>query len=516
MRRWNSYIEIIYFPLEVLYISTLLLGVTGLILSRNFQVFFSLNQPILLRLVDMIRYLSAMLIRYFPVLFLLRGVYRRNEDGMIVIAGLLGYVAFHIGTVFFAPTNLIAEVYGSVLGIQASSNMLYTLSSGVLNSLQTGIFGALAVLLITRLCAGWLKKRSPYGVLGFVDKNVSIVFDTLFLSLIAGIMAAFIFPLIINGAQQFFVFISTDLNNPVNLFFYGIVDRLFSIFGLSEWLHNQFWFNSLGGSWSDALGSIYLGDVSIWNGQLAKDIYGFGAGKLITPYYILNIFAVPAFILASYQTYTDKIVRKRMRVFVGFSLLASAMFGTLLPIEIFLLFTTPLLFIFHLAYTGLLFAVLNAIGVAIGYTFTGSVAIATPGTLLDLLILIRNPFFQKSLAILLFIGLMSALLYYALGTYYYRKGAINLIIPNEREVLIQELLDSIGGLDNIKLINASVGKLIVQVKDREGVDFSKIHHRVSKIVDTRAGYALTYGSSSYMIWSKINLMLSQSKPEQSA
>ena len=39
----------------------------------------------------------------------------------------------------------------------------------------------------------------------------------------------------------------------------------------------------------------------------------------------------------------------------------------------------------------------------------------------------------------------------------------------------------------------------MQVHDRSKVDFKKIHHRVSKIVETRAGYAISYGSSSYMI-----------------
>jgi len=206
-------------------------------------------------------------------------------------------------------------------------------------------------------------------------------------------------------------------------------------------------------------------------------------------------------VLAAFQTYTDKLVRKRLISVIVFAVIASVFFGTLLPIELFLIFTAPLLFVFHLFFTALLYAVLPMFGATIGYSFSGNVLVATPGSLIDLLILIRNPIYQKSLVILLFIGLMTFLLYYAVTSYYYRKGAISIINPNEKEIVISELLDSVGGIDNIRLANASIGKVIIQVYNRDKVDFSKIHHRANKIVDTRAGFAISYGASSYMIYS---------------
>ena len=144
--------------------------------------------------------------------------------------------------------------------------------------------------------------------------------------------------------------------------------------------------------------------------------------------------------------------------------------------------------------------------IVLGYSYVGSVYNANPGSLLDILILLRNPNFQRNIIIVLLVGLFIALITYAVTTYYYRKGAIGLIVPDEKDRVVYELLDAIGEIDNIKLINSSVGKVIIQVNDRTKVDFNKIHHRVNKIVETRAGYAISYGSSSYMIYNYLKAL----------
>ena len=504
MRRWNSFSELIYFPLEVLYIASIILGMTGILFNPNFQIFFSINHPLILSVIDMLRYLSSFFIQNFPLIFLLRAVHRRNEDGMVIIAGLLAYLAFHVGIMFFAPTNLVPEAYSPVLGLRATASVLATRDIGILTPFHTGMIGALIVLGITRAVAKQLKTRSPYSIFSFVDKNVSIIMGSVFYALFAGIGIAYVWPYLVGFIQSIFSFIARDLNNPINLFIYGGLDRILSIFNFSDWMHQLFWFTSMGGNWVDPLGAAFNGDISMWTAQLVQNISGFTSGKLITPYYILNIFAIPAFILAAYQTYTDRLVRGRLLGFIIASILFSILFGTLLPIEIFLLFTAPLLFLFHLIFTALLFAVLPTFDIIIGYRFTGAVSVATPGSIVDLLVLIRNPFYQRALIMLLFIGLMTFLLYYAVTSYYYHKGAISIVNPNEKERVITELLDSLGQVTNIKLINSSIGKIIVQVYEREKVDFSKIHHRATKIVETRAGYAISYGASSYMLYEIIS------------
>ena len=50
----------------------------------------------------------------------------------------------------------------------------------------------------------------------------------------------------------------------------------------------------------------------------------------------------------------------------------------------------------------------------------------------------------------------------------------------------------------------------------ERVDFSKIHHRANKIVDTRAGFAISYGASSYMIYSVLKQLKESTEIQESA
>lgn len=497
MRRWNTILETFYFPLEVLYIASILFGLTSLLLGQSFNALIKVDQAYLVLAIDLLRNFSVWLIQAFPLLFLLRAVYRRNEDGLVVVTGFLAYAAFHISTAFLSSPNLALGLQELSLGISFSSTRLMGTSN--ISAINSGFLGAIIVLIIVRTMVNHIRLRSPYSLFSFVDKNVSSLFMSVSLSLLAGVIIALLMPHVLNFTQNLFNVIASNLTSPINLFVYGITNRITTILGYGAWMNQQFYFGLLGGSWSSATGAVVNGDISIWTTQLSASILSNGAGKLITPFYILNGFVVPAYILASYQTYTDKLVRGRLLFFVLFALIASVFLNTLLPIEIFMLVSSPLLFIYYLFLVGLLFAVLPSFSIVIGYSFNGSIFNANPGSLFDILILLRNPIYQKNILILLFVGLFVGLITYAITSYYYRRGAIGLVVPNEKDRVINELLDAIGGLENVKLMNSSVGKVIMQVHDRSKVDFKKIHHRVSKIVETRAGYAISYGSSSYMI-----------------
>mgnify|MGYP003610470543 CR=1 FL=1 len=402
---------------------------------------------------------------------------------------------------------------GLVLDISVFSSSMVTL----VNPIYTGFIGMMIVFFTTRAAYRLVSGRSAYSLWNFVDRQTAMIIWSIIFAILGGILTALIWPYLVQTAMFAYNFIARDLNHPINLFLYGIIDRITDAFGLGLWTRKLFWFGELGGSWSDAFGVYHLGDVGMWTGQIQSSLFNMGSGKLITPYYILNIFAMPAYLISIYQTYTDKLERRKMRVFIIVAAASSILFGSLLPIELFLLFSAPTLYILHLGYTGVLFALLAAFKVQIGYAYAGSAISAVPGSVFDLLIYVRNPALQKSLLVLLLVGLVTFLAYLAMSTYYYRRIAANFITVNEKDEMVEELLDCLGGLENLKLINSSLFSLTVQVHNRDVVDFHKIHHHfITRIVESKAGYALTYGACSHILWMDIQHRLKELSYQQSA
>lgn len=512
MRRWHSLIEILQFPLEVLFLATVLLGTGSLLLSTNFSTILTIKGEYITLFAELFRFFGGFIILNFPLLILIKSLAKRYDDSVVVFTGILGYIMFHVATMFFASTGMPIQAYYSMFGLSVDASTLQLSSSSILVPIQTGLVALFIVSAITRISYKRSRRRLPYGIFGFIDRNLSTAISTLFLSLLAGIVTALVWPTVIGMFMAIFNFIAADITNPVNLFVYGIMDRLMGIFNLSGLIRGMFWFGSLGGSWIDSFGANYLGDVGMWTAQQAVSIVNLGPGRLITPYFVLNIFAVPALLIAIYRTFTDKIERQRYLGFMVLAVIISIFSGTLLPVEIYLLIMAPLLFVFHVFSTGVLFALFQVLKVAVGYTYTGNVIVGMPGSVIDLIVYWRNLDMQRSMSLIVVIGILTFLIYLAVTTAYFQYGAVNLVNLTEKESKVNGLLESIGGLGNIRLINASPAKLTVQVYDRSVVDFSKIHHHdVSRIIETRAGYALSFGSCSYMLWSDIKKRMDEEK-----
>jgi maltose/glucose PTS system EIICB component len=515
MRRWRSYIEITGFPLKVIFLATIMLGLGSMILNPNFVTLVG-SQDLVSLSAEVMRTIASSIILMFPLIFLMRTVDRRDDDPMITVAALIAYFTLHIVTMFINTDVLVSVIFRAPMGpVDLAS--LGSSSVSIVNPLYTGLIGTMIVFYTTRFAYRITRGRSAYSLWNFVDRQTSLIIWSIVFAILGGIVVSFTWPYLVQVMISIYNFIAHDLNNPINLSIYGILDRITETLGLQLWTRKLFWFGELGGSWSDAFGIYHLGDVGMWTGQIKSSLFNLGSGKLITPYYILNIFCMPAYLISIYQTYTDKMEKRKIRGFIFVAVAASIMFGTLLPIELFLLFSAPLLYVFHLGFTGALYALFAALKVQIGYAYTGSVIGATPGSIFDLLIYLRNPALQKSLLVILLVGLVSGLCYLAVSTYYYRKVAVNFITVNEKDSMVEELLDCLGGLENLKLINSSVFNLTVQVHNRDVVDFHKIkHHYITRIVESKAGYSLTYGACSHILWMDIQHRLKELSYQQSA
>lgn len=504
MRRWHSFLEIVQFPLKTLFVSTIFMGLGGLLLNPNLATIVSIDNRWVLTFAELLRYFGGMMIILFPLLVLIKALSKRYEDSVPVYIGIVGYVALHITTMFFSLGRLQPSAYYPVLGISVDLADIFLPGSGIIYPIQTGIISAVYLINVTRFCYHRSRKATDHGLLPFVDKDTWAAIEVILFSILGGIGISYLWPFLLQVTDFVFRFIASDITNPVNLFFYGVTERILAALSMSRLIREPFWFGVFGGSWIDNMGNNFLGDVAVWTAQRASGIYSLGFGRLITPYYVLNIFAVPAFLIAAYQTFTDKINKRRYFSFLLFAITLSILFGTLLPVEIYMLVATPLLYVIHLFTTGLLFATFEAFSVSVGYTYSGLELVATPASLIDLAIFWRNPMMQRSLTIILLVGVVMFIFYYFVTRTYYRKIAVDAMNIGIKEKQIQAIIEAFGGLNNMRMAHSSPNRLTILPYDKSLVDFKRVHLvGLYKIVETRAGYSMAFGSCSYMLRSDL-------------
>lgn len=504
MRKWNSFMEILKFPLMILVIAIFLRGISGTILSPNVAKIVVFQQDFIYIIAELISYFSGVIISNFPLIVLLKYLSRNHESATPVVIGFLAYLLFNIVTMFLSDPSLPVTAYASILGLQVNAKSLHIAGETVRYPLQTGVVGALVVGVVSRFHYKRSRTRTVYGFLSFIDRDAWAYIATLISTILGAVAVSLLWPHLINGLYVIFNFIAYDIANPVNSFIYGIMDRLLSLVNLSSLIRTPFWFGEMGGSWINSAGTTFFGDIAIWTAQAEAGIFGLGAGRFITPYYIINMFALPATLITIYRTYTDKLERRRYLLFIVVMILFSILSGTILPIELYLLFLAPMYFVFHLVITGILFAICQAIPIFIGYSYSGSVITANPGGIFDLTIYLRNLTIQNYVIILVIIGVVVFALYSLFGWFYYNRAALDILGTGSKVKKVNLFLESIGGIKNVRTVNAGADKIIVQVYDSLMLDFSKIQTSGAyKIVESRAGYSIYYGPSSTIIKNEV-------------
>jgi len=500
MRRWKTFFEIVLFPLKVLVVGFILLGFGELIINENFSLFYTISNQYILIFASLLILVGRFVISSFPILLILKFVSKRTHSSSTIIMGLTGYVVFLITTMLFAPTTLSATSYSDILGISYSA---INTATGILitrEPIQTGLLGSFIVGLCTHMSYHNSRGKQSYGLFAFVDKNTyGVVLNILFCT-IAGIIVALGWQYLDEYTINIVDFISSDITNPINMFLYGIFDRLFSISFVGESIRQPFWYTAVGGSWNSITGEAVLGDVNIWTKIISSGENALSYGRFITPYYVLNIFAIPGLLLGMFTIYTDKIQRNRLVVFLILLIIVSILTGTLLPVELFLLFLCPLLLLFHILYTGLLFGIFEYTHTYLGFRFSGDVVTALPGKFIDYVVFLRRVDYFSTLRVILIVGVISFFVYFFMTRIYFKFLAFDLFDLGKKKLITEGFTEAIGGIDNIKMINASPYRLIVQIVDIENIDLIKLQKLgATKVSRTRAGLAFSFGSSSYMI-----------------
>ena len=501
MRNWHSLYEILKYPIELLFVGFILVGIGNTITSPALGISNSINNPVLLNLAEILLRAGQFLLVNYPIIIMARIAARKGGSVTTITSALVGYIIFLIATMFFADQSLPTTAYSSILGINSTRSSVSALTNSTRYPLQTGIIGAIAVSFITLSAYKRTKNRNEHGIFSFVSRQTACTISTAIGSLIMGILIAFVWKYVINSANHLIDFVAVDTSNPVNLALYGILDRVLSIFNLNAWIRQPFWYGVNGGSWVNIAGANIVGDVNIWSQQLSASALTGTAGKFITPFYILNIFAIPGMIWSMFFLTSESIERRRKLFLVIVVTIASMMFGTLLPVELLMLFLCPLLLVFHLGYTGVLYAVLYSMRTYLGYYYNdSSVITAMPGTLPEFLSYLNQPSLHRTMIVIVVVGVISMIIYFLMTQLYFRFMAVDLFGTGGKQRLVDGTLKAVGGAENIKMIQSSISELTINVYDPTKINVEKLKRLGSfKVYETRAGYSICYGASSTIV-----------------
>lgn len=379
-------------------------------------------------------------------------------EGTAGLAAIIGYLVMNVtmGTVLgITPEDVNGLSYASILGIP---------------TLQTGVFGGIIVgILAASMYNKFFEIELP-SYLGFFAGKRFVPIITAATALVLGILMIFIWPPIQNGLNAF----SQNMvhaNLTISAFIFGVIERSLIPFGLHHIFYSPFWYEF--GEYATKAGEVVRGDQRIFMAQITDNVQNLTAGTFMTGKFPFMMFGLPAAALAIYHE-----AKPEKKVFVG-GLMASAALTSFLtgitePIEFSFLFVAPVLFGIHAIFAGFSFMIMHMLDVKIGMTFSGG--------LIDYILFgLINP--QTNAWIVIPVGLVFAVVYYFGFRFAIRK--FNLKTPG-RELeeeenqaptgkagsgdLATNILDAMGGKENIAHLDACITRLRVSVNDIKNVD----------------------------------------------
>jgi len=363
--------------------------------------------------------------------------------------------------------GLAKENHGvSALAASIGYLVLTSVTKTIDADINMGIFaGIISGLLAAALYNRFNDIRLP-DVLGFFGGKRFVPIVTSLCALIIGVVAGFIWPYIQNAIDAFGT--SVISAGPAGVFIFGFLNRLLIPFGLHHILNNIVFFQI--GSFTDATGAVVTGDLARF---FAGDPQG---GMFTAGGYAVMLFGLPAVCYAMVRA-AKKHNRKAVSGILMGAALTSILTGITEPIEFVFMFISPILLIAHAVLFGLFGAASAALGVRIGATFSNG--------LIDYVLL----FGQSTKPLLVIpLGIVAAVLYYFI--FYFVINRFNVPTPgriddvelaslsglSDEELAEKagELLEALGGKQNINELDACITRIRVSVKDDKQVDEDRI------------------------------------------
>lgn len=382
-----------------------------------------------------------------------------DNDG---IAGLGAAVAY----------LMMNQSMGSLLGVSAEKAVTeytrYTTMLGI-PTLQTGVFGGIVIGIIV----AWVYKRFSdlefHPAFAFFQGKRFVPIAAALAGVITGAIFCIVWPPLQNGLN----FISEsmiDSNLPFASFVYGFVGRLLVPFGLHHAWYPAFYYEF--GSYINAANEVVRGDVNIFFAQLADGVK-ITAGAFTSGQFILSGTCTGAALAIVHEAKPAN--KKKIMGMFAAGIVTVILTGITEPIEFAFLFVAFPLFIVHSLVTGLGFMVMTLLDVHVGTTFAGGLFDYTLYGIIP-----QTPGWMLVIPITVIFGVA----YYFLFRFLIRKfnfktpgredenNDISDIKETERNVnddISYQVINALGGVKNIKMLDSCATRLRVTVNQKEAV-----------------------------------------------
>ena len=488
-KAWYATREGLESPLILYFIGMILLGISNVVTTSN---------EILSSVLEAFRYIGGFIKVFFPLFVVINVIGKRHEDSVPIIGGVVSYLLLNITTMFVANQNYPDYFYTTF-----STANVSLVVDGTRRPINMGLVASLIVIVLVIFVYRISRQRFNYGIMRFISNDGWFIIVTMLFTVAAGTVMSLLFPYGVNALNYIMEFINNNSTNPAALFIYGVLERVMEIFGVENILHSNFWIGNLGGNWLDAAGVSYMGDVRIWTAQLASNSVQPGVGKYLTPYYVINLAMVPALILGIYCQFSNKIERRRRLGLVVLACLTSLFSSSLVPLEYYMLFISPMLLVGNTILSGTVYGVFLYLNLYLGYSYTGPLLYAIPGTLVDL-INIANKLGRSAVTKLYSVGISYMLASFAFVWLYFGVLAQDFLDPKAKRLNRKEVIRAVGGISNIRIVDGSPLDLRVTLYDNRKInEKALIELGANSVRETYYCYILEFGPGSVSLYRQI-------------
>ncbi|MUK88634.1 PTS glucose transporter subunit IICBA [Ornithinibacillus sp. L9] len=412
-----------------------------------------------------------------------------DGDGVAGLAAVIGLLVMNV-----------------TLGIMAEARGVETIEMLGITTLQMGVFGGI----IMGIVASILYKRF-YNIqlpqfLGFFAGKRFVPIITAATAVLLGILFFFVWPPIQNVIDWFSV-LATETGSTIAAFIFGFGQRILIPFGLHHIFYQPFWYEF--GTFVNDAGNVVRGDMTRY---FAGDPE---AGTFMAGLFPFMLFGLPAAALAIYHEAKPE-NKKKIAGIMASAALTSFLTGITEPIEFAFLFVAPVLFVIHAVFAGFSFVIMDLLNVKAGFTFSGG--------FIDYVLywgLSTNAW------LVIPVGIGFAFLYYFGFRFAIRK--FNLKTPGREDDedfelgegqeagdLPYEVLESLGGKENITHLDACITRLRVSVNDKNNVDKNRLKKLgASGVMEVGNNIQAIFGPQSDSIKGQIQDIISGKTPRAS-